>query len=131
MSTELLDTFMKSGKRTQGIILTTVGFLVCFLGFLFASSSWSSGRSFLSNIGSAKVEIIKGEHVLVEKASNTFDGYDFGPGVTTPSLNFDRYETRGRVAVPLKYILAVGIIIAGVGISLIYLDSGEKPVKDC
>jgi len=114
-----LEKCIKSRRRTQGIILTIGGILVCLLGFIFSSNDWSPKRSFLGNIGSAKIIVIKGKHVLLKKHSEILEEFD----LAQDWQNVDKYELKGRLAIPLKFILAVGVVLAGVGIALIAIDS--------
>jgi hypothetical protein len=105
-----IEKFKDSPRRNQGIILTIAGVVLCLFGFLFSAENWRTSRSFMYNVGQAEIEILAGHRVLVKERN------------PNELLSFDEYEARGRLAIPLKYVLIVGVLISAVGIGLLTIQ---------
>lgn len=109
MST-MIGKFKKSGRRTQGIILTSAGVILCFLSFIFVED-WNSRYSVMENIVLQDVMVFKGIQVPVKSSKYSIEGECI-------------YE--GQITVPLKLVLASGIILAGVGLAFIAIASKRE-----
>ena len=73
-----------------------------------------TGSSFMRNLGRAEIEVLHGHYVYIkageeiERPENVFD----------PSISI---ETRGRLAIPLKYVLILGVLLSAVGTIILIL----------
>jgi hypothetical protein len=104
-------------QATKGKALAILGAAIILLGLVF-SEGYVRQAGFLGSLPRMYVEIYEGNYV-------TRDGRPFPSG--TPRYR-QRIEgvSRGRVRVPLKYLLGLGIILAGTGWVMVALAKSSK-----
>lgn len=90
-------------RRNQTIVLTIIGVVTCLLGLLLSTPEWDTRLSPLTNIGMAEI-VTEGKRVVIQEG------------------RVSRSETPGRVAVPLRYVLVVGVILTAVGFALLLIQ---------
>lgn len=93
--------------RTRGIILTAAGIVTCLVGILLSSNDWAPHLGLIGSIGQMEIEILEGRQVLVNPSAE---------------FSWDRYETRGRWAIPLRYVLVIGVLISAVGVTMLAIQ---------
>jgi hypothetical protein len=89
-------------------IMIISGVVLCVLGLFFSGETWSSDLSVMKNIAYAQVVVLEGEKRIVKERD---------PHIL---FSLDEYETRGRLAIPLRYVLTVGVLLTAVGLGLLH-----------
>lgn len=114
------NAFTQHPRHIQGRILILAGSAICVFGLLFVTR-WSPNAPLMTNLTRiGEIEILAGQQVIVGK-NPAIPPYGGLPGL--PESNI--YETQGRVTIPLRLILILGLSIIFVGLVFIVIPKQE------
>ncbi len=108
-------------------LIIIIGVTLIVLGFIFSSPDWSSRQSIMHNIGEAEIVILEGQRVSVPPTEA-----DVKSGNVFLNLNTNTFERmhpavyKGRLAIPLRYVLSLGIVFIAIGISMLTIYQKRK-----
>jgi uncharacterized membrane protein len=116
-----------SKAKKIGIVLILVGICLPVISLGFASGYYPT-RGLIGNIQSMEIILREESYILTPWSEDTIDTGDTGRIIKEEDItnNFEPVPVKSKIAIPYKYIFAVGIVLVFSGIGIMVLSNTKQ-----